>query len=103
LAYGLASLGCALPIFLAVVGSSLGAEGWLPALRQYLLYALGMGSVVTTLTLLTAFAREGALRRARRAGRFVGPLSALLLVLAGMYLLHYWLTLGGVLASLGVR
>lgn len=95
LAYGLASLGCALPLFLGVVGTALTTEGLLPALRHYLLYALGMGSVITTLTLLTALARQGTIRALRRAAPLVAPLGALLLILAGTYVIHYWLTVGG--------
>ena len=97
LTYGLASLGCALPLFLGVVGTALTTEGMLPALRQYLLYALGMGTVVTALTLLTAIARQGVMRALRRAVPLVAPLGALLLVLAGSYVIHYWLTTGGML------
>jgi cytochrome c biogenesis protein CcdA len=96
-AYGLASLGCALPLFLGVVGSALTIDGVLPALRQYLLYALGMGTVITVLTLLTALARQGVIRALRRAAPVIAPLGALLLILAGTYVIHYWLTAGGLL------
>lgn len=94
LAYGLASLGCALPLFLGTVGTALATEGPQAALRQYLLYALGMGSVVTALTLLTAVARQGLVSVAWRAGRWFTPLSAILLTLAGFYVIHYWLVNG---------
>jgi cytochrome c biogenesis protein CcdA len=97
LAYGLASLGCALPLFLGVVGTALTTEGLLPALRQYLLYALGMGTVITTLTILTALARQGTVRALRRVAPLVAPLGAVLLILAGTYVIHYWLTTGGLL------
>jgi cytochrome c biogenesis protein CcdA len=97
LAYGLASLGCALPLFLGVVGTAFTTEGILPALRQYLLYALGMGTVVTALTLLTAIARQGVFRALRRVAPLVAPLGSILLVLAGTYVIHYWLTTGGLL------
>ena len=100
LAYGLASLGCALPLFLGVVGTALATDGMVPALRQYLLYALGMGAVVTALTLLTAVARHGLFGTARRAGRWFGPLGAILLTLAGIYVIHYWLINGALLDGL---
>ncbi len=100
LAYGLASLGCTLPVFLAVVGSTLAADGVPAAAAQYLLYAAGMGFVITVLTLLTALCKHGLLGRVRRAGRFAQPLGAILLLLAGAYLVYYWLTAGGLLAAI---
>lgn len=51
LAYGLASLSCTLPIFLAVASSALGADGVLAAVLQVLLHGLGMGAAVSVLTL----------------------------------------------------
>ncbi|HVX30378.1 MAG TPA: cytochrome c biogenesis protein CcdA, partial [Nitrolancea sp.] len=52
--YGLASLSCTLPIFLALAGGSLTAEQFVSSLSEYILYALGMGAVITALTLITA-------------------------------------------------
>jgi len=100
IAYGLASLGCALPLFLGVVGTALTSGGALHALRQYLLYALGMGAVITALTLLAAVAGQGALRPLRGTGRWVGAVSASLMVLAGAYVIHYWLVNGTLLLAL---
>lgn len=99
LAYGLASLGCTLPIFLTVVGSTLTTGGLLAATGQFVLYALGMGFVLTLLTLGTALFKYAAMRAVRRVVRWVHPLSALLLLLAGTYLIYYWLTLGGLLRT----
>ena len=50
--YGLASLSCTLPLFLAVLGVGAGlSSGFLDTLSQFLLYAAGMGSVIMALTL----------------------------------------------------
>lgn len=46
-AYGVASLGCALPIFLIVVGAASASSSWLTSFVQFLNFALGMGIVVT--------------------------------------------------------
>lgn len=101
LAYGTASLSCTLPIFLAVVGSALTAAGFLGAALQFVLYALGMGLVITVLTLGVAFFKHAAVARVRRLSRFVEPASAALLLVAGAYIVYYWLTLGGLLRSAG--
>jgi cytochrome c-type biogenesis protein len=101
LAYGAASLGCTLPIFLTVVGSTLTSGGPLAALGQFVLYACGMGFVILLLTLSVAFFKQALVNRARAAGQYLQTLSAVLMLIAGAYLVYYWLTLGGLLA--GVR
>ncbi len=95
LAYGLASLSCTLPIFLTVVGGALTAEGLAAAAGQLVLYALGMGAVIAVLTLATALFKHAVLRGVRRALPYVEPVSAVLLLLAGAYIIYYWLTIGG--------
>jgi cytochrome c biogenesis protein CcdA len=92
LAYGIASLGCTLPVFLAVVGTSLLQHGLLAATGQFLLFAAGMGIIITVLTLATAWSRGDLTRRARALGRHVGWVSAVILWLAGAYVVYYWLT-----------
>src|SRR5258708_38371374 len=52
LAFALSSLGCTLPLFLTVVGIGLTRGGIAGAVRQLVLYALGMGAVVAVLTVL---------------------------------------------------
>ncbi len=89
LAYGLASLSCTLPIFLAVVGGSLTAGGLGTGSAQFLLYALGMGSVLTALTLAAALVKAVAFAGIRRLLRYVEPASAVLLLLAGAYIIYY--------------
>jgi len=100
LAYGLASLGCTLSIFLIVVGSALVLHGFLASLLEFLLYGLGMGAVIAALTLAVALFKGAALGRARRLVRFVNPASAVLLLATGGYVVYYWLTLGGLLERL---
>lgn len=100
LAYGAASLSCTLPIFLSVVGSALTVGGWGAGLFQFVVYALGMGFVISVLTLSAAVFQSSLLARVRRLGRYVQPVSALLLLLAGAYIVYYWLTQGGLLATI---
>ncbi|HZT06101.1 MAG TPA: cytochrome c biogenesis protein CcdA [Chloroflexota bacterium] len=99
LAYAAASLSCALPIFLGVVAGALATGGAASATFQFVLYALGMGTVVTALTASIALVRFGIVNRARSLVRFVEPASGALLLLAGGYVVYYWLTLGGILQS----
>ncbi len=96
--YGLASLSCTLPLFLAVLGVGAGLSfGFLETLGQFLLYAAGMGSVIMALTLGMALARSVLIRWMRAALPYVGVVGAWLMVVAGTYIVFYWLTLGDLL------
>jgi cytochrome c-type biogenesis protein len=90
-AYGLASLGCTLPVFLGVVGTSLQLHGMANAVAQFVLFGIGMGAVLACLTILTAWSGEGLVTRVRSLARYVGWASAVLLWLAGAYVVYYWL------------
>ena len=96
--YGLASLSCTLPLFLAVLGVGAGlSSGWLDTISQFVLYALGMGTVILLLTLGMAVARTVLLRWMRAVLPYVGVVGAWLMVVAGVYIVFYWLTLGDLL------
>ncbi len=95
LAYGAASLGCTLPAFLAVVGSGIAAGGVVPGAGRFVGYGLGMASVLMTLILALAFFKEGLIKRLRGALPYVQTASAVLLILAGAYVVFYWWTAQG--------
>jgi cytochrome c-type biogenesis protein len=84
--YGAASLGCTLPIFLALVGASLGADR-IPA---FLAYGAGMSVVLMALAVAVACARDGIARWLRPLLPHVGRLGGALLVVSGAYLAYYW-------------
>jgi cytochrome c-type biogenesis protein len=92
LAYGAASLGCTLPTFLAVVGSAIAAGGVAEGAWRFVVYGLGMASVLVTLTVALALFKANFLTRVRKAVPYVQRASAVLLVLAGAYVLYYWWT-----------
>jgi cytochrome c-type biogenesis protein len=96
-AYAAGSLGCTLPIFLTVVAAGFTAGGPVQALLQFVLYGLGMGAVLTVLTLVTAVLEHTAFRSIRRIGAYLQPVGAVVLLLAGGYVVYYWLALGGLL------
>ncbi|MDP9486859.1 MAG: hypothetical protein M3Q49_13940, partial [Actinomycetota bacterium] len=87
---GLASLSCTLPVFLAVMGSSLTAGSFVSGAGQFVSYGLGMTSVLLVLTLALAFFKGGVISRLRSVSRYVQPISAALLVVAGAYIIFYW-------------
>ena len=96
LSYGTASLSCTLPIFLGVVGATSLTASSLPlALSQYLLYALGMGFVILVLTIGMAIFKQAMVKWVRKAMPYVQPVGAWFMIIAGAYLVFYWLTIGG--------
>ncbi len=97
LSYGTASLSCTLPIFLVVVGTTLAVSGITAAVAQFILYALGMGFVIMLLTVGMALFQSAAVGAVRKALPFIQPVSAGMMILAGSYIVFYWLTLGGLL------
>jgi cytochrome c-type biogenesis protein len=100
-AYGLASLSCTLPVFLAVLGGTFTAGTALDSLAGFGLYGAGMGSVILVLTLSMALFKGAATRALRRMLPVVGTVSAVLLLASGAFIVYYWLTIGGLLESLG--
>lgn len=95
LAFGATSLSCTFPIFLMVVGSSLTAGDYIHGVMQFLAYILGMGAVLLCLTLGIAFVKEGVVvGTLRRMMPYVQKVSALLIVVAGAYIVYYWFSSG---------
>ncbi len=91
LAYGLASLACTLPIFLAVIGGSLATAGVLGAIGPLLAYGFGMASVLVLVALGVALATTQVQRVLRRIMPWVEQLGALSLIAVGGYLTWYWI------------
>lgn len=94
IAYGVSSLSCALPVFLLVVVSSLVAGQFVNGLVQFVSYALGMGTVIMFLTIGTALFKGVTAGYLKRLIPWVERTSPLLVVLAGVFIVYYWLTIG---------
>lgn len=87
--FALASLSCTVAPFLAVSATALRAGSVPGVVATFVLYAVGMGSVVLALSLAVAFARTSVAARVRRAGPVLTRLGGALLVLAGAYVAWY--------------
>ncbi len=98
LAYALASLGCALPVFLVVVGAAAANSSPLASLVQFLNFALGMGLVVIAVSVSVALSREGLVRVLRRSLPHTAVITGGFLLLGGVYLIMYWAYVGRQLA-----
>ncbi|MGR6918408.1 cytochrome c biogenesis CcdA family protein [[Actinomadura] parvosata] len=89
LSYAVASLSCTVGPFLAITSASLTSGGLVGGLAVFVAYALGMGMVITLLSLAVALARGAAVVRMRRVLPYVPRVSGVLLVLAGLYVAYY--------------
>ena len=98
IAYGIAALSCTLPVFLVVVGSALAMKGFTSGLLQFVSFAVGMGFVITIVTIGSTLFRETVNRWLRRLVPVIARLSGLLLVFAGGYILYFWFKVGDILS-----
>jgi cytochrome c biogenesis protein CcdA len=87
--YAIASLGCAIPTFLAVTSTTFREESFLSGVAVFVAYGVGMGTVVVFLTVATALAKSSVARGLRRALPYVHRVSAVLLLLSGAYVAYY--------------
>ena len=94
--YGLASLSCTLPIFLSVVGINLNGSSIYDSMMQFALYGAGMGAMILFVTLSMAILKGVMIRYIKLALPYVERIGFFLVVLSGMYIVFYWMTIGGV-------
>ena len=89
MAYAVASLGCAVGPFLAIVVSSLRAGSMVHGIALFVAYAAGMGLVIGVVALAVALVRVSAVARLRRAAAIVPRLGGAVLLIAGAYVAYY--------------
>ena len=87
--YAVASLSCTIGPFLAVTSTTFRSANLASGVAVFVAYALGMGIVVTALTVAVALAKAGVVGRLRRAMPYVSRASGYLLVVAGAYVAWY--------------
>jgi cytochrome c-type biogenesis protein len=93
--YAVTSLSCGSAPFIGVVVGSFSREGFISGVAVFAAYALGMGLVVTALTVSMSVAQQGFLRVLRASMRYVDRAAGVLLIAAGVYLIYYWAFNGG--------
>lgn len=87
ISYAIASLSCTLPVFLTVVANRPNATS---GALTFVAYALGMSVVLMVLSVTLALARGGMVRRLRGILPYVDRIAGTFLILAGCYLVYYW-------------
>jgi cytochrome c-type biogenesis protein len=87
--YAVASLSCTIGPFLAITSTTFTSGNVASGILVFVLYGVGMGIVVTALTVAAAFAKAGLATNMRRALPLVSRISGGLLVAAGAYVAWY--------------
>lgn len=88
LSYAIASLSCTLPVFLAVVAGTLTRTDLASGVATFVAYGTGMSLVLVAVAV--AVARTALVKRLRLASRRMDRVAAVLLVVAGLYVVGYW-------------
>jgi cytochrome c biogenesis protein CcdA len=87
--YAVASVGCTIGTFLAVTSTTFHRQSVVSGTATFVMYGLGMGSVVVFLTIATALAKTSVARGLRRVLPHVHRISAVVLLLSGAYVTYY--------------
>ncbi|WP_434587205.1 cytochrome c biogenesis CcdA family protein [Streptomyces sp. A5-4] len=88
-AYAIASLGCTIAPFLAIVVSAFRGGSTAEGIVLFTAYAAGMGVIVGAAALSVALTRTARVSGIRRLGAFASRLGGALLLLAGAYVAYY--------------
>jgi len=92
MSYATASLSCTLPAFLVVVVGAISGENFITGLGTFVAYSLGMAVVLVSLTVSLGAAQTGLLGRLRSAMQHVNRVSAVIMIVAGVYITWFWTT-----------
>ena len=87
--YAVASLSCTIGPFLAVTSTTFRNENYLSGVMVFVLYGLGMGLVVSVLTMAVALAKDGMVAKFRSLLPKMNKIAGVLLVIAGLYVAYY--------------
>jgi len=87
--YAVVSLSCTIPLFIAGVSATFTTQSFADGVANFVAYAVGMGAVITFLTVSLAMAKSNVAHEMRRFLPHINRISGLILVFAGFYLVNY--------------
>ncbi len=87
--YAVASLSCTIGPFLAVTTVTFRSESYLSGVAIFVVYGLGMGVVISVLTIAVALAKGNFISRFRQLVPKMNRIAGALLVVAGAYVAYY--------------
>lgn len=89
ISYAVASISCGLPVFSTLIIKAFDRINPVSGLIMFVLYGLGMGLVITSLTVALAFARQGLLHGLREVMKRADRIAGALLIATGLFLVWY--------------
>ncbi|MEM7140195.1 MAG: cytochrome c biogenesis CcdA family protein [Actinomycetota bacterium] len=87
--YAVVSLSCTVGIFISGIANSFEADGIAQGTGNFLAYAIGMGMVITFLTMSLARAKSNVAVSMRKLLPYINPIGGVLLIIAGIYMIDY--------------
>ena len=92
--FAIASLGCTLPIFLLVIAAAIKGNGIFNGLVIFLIYAAGMSFFMIMFSLAVALSKTVIEQTLKRWMPYINKFGAIIVVLAGAYLIYNQIVLG---------
>ncbi|MDH3296481.1 MAG: hypothetical protein OER95_19330 [Acidimicrobiia bacterium] len=89
ISYAIASLSCTIGLFITIVASSTSADSFGERFGSFISYAIGMGLLATVVTLAVGFGKKGLVNNFRRLLPRINLISAVVLVVVGLYVVAY--------------
>jgi len=90
--YAIASLSCTLPIFLSLIAGTIAGGSFGEAVVTFVAYGVGMALALTAVTIAVGFGHGGLVGRIRGLSKHVHVVSGVALILAGGFIVWYWVT-----------
>ncbi|MBI2655820.1 hypothetical protein HYX06_05370 [Candidatus Woesearchaeota archaeon] len=92
--FAIASLACTLPIFLLIVATAAKAGGFAGSMLVFLIYAAGMSLFMILFSVAIALSKSAIERTLKRWMPHIYKLGAIIVILAGAYLIYNQVVLG---------
>ncbi len=89
ISYAVVSLSCTIPLFIAGISATFATQSFTNGVANFVAYAVGMGAVITFLTVSLAMAKSNIAHEMRRFLPHINRISGLILIFAGLYLVNY--------------
>ncbi len=87
--YAIASLTCTIGIFIATIVNAFSRTNFVSGVSVLLMYAAGMGLVITALTVAIALARDSVVKFMRSGMQYANKVAGVLMVVMGAYVAWY--------------
>jgi cytochrome c biogenesis protein CcdA/peroxiredoxin len=85
--YGLAVMGCQVPVFIALVFAGMASGGALNAFLVFFSFSLGMGGMMLTVSILAGMAKMKVLERLKQMTPYINRVCGVILIIVGVYFL----------------